>query len=229
MLRMFFVVGLALGVLTLPVVIQKSSGQEYHAAKINTPAPADSLSPEIAKLLSAEGTRVTQGDSRVICEIWLAKEWPLTADVTTSPEILYPLTPGQLVGAIRFPRKSSDFREQDVPAGVYVLRYAQQPVDGAHVGTSATRDFLAMLPVAKDRDPKTLDYKDLTATSKETTGTAHPGILSLQKAADGGEAPSVRQDPDHEWTIVRVVGKSKKGSEAKEMPIELVVVGKAAE
>ena len=229
MLRTFFLGGCAVVALTLPAIAVPASGQDYHAAKLDSPAPADALSPEISKLLSPSGARVSQGDSRVICEIWLAKEWPLPADATASPEILYPLTPGQLIGAIRFPRKSSDFREQDVPSGVYVLRYAQQPVDGAHVGTSATRDFLALLPAAKDRDPKVLDYKELTTTSKEATGTAHPGILSLQKAADSGESPSIRQDADHEWTIVRLVGKAKKGSEAKEMPIELVVVGKAAE
>ena len=227
MLRTFFLIGCITTV--LPFLALPVSGQDYHAAKLDSAAPADALSPEIAKLLAPAGVRVTQGDSRVICEIWLAKEWPVAADATTSSEILYPLTPGQLVGAIRFPRKSSDFREQDVPAGVYTLRYAHQPVDGAHVGTSATRDFFAMLPAAKDRDAQTLDYKALTTTSKETTGTAHPGILSLQKAADSGEAPSVRQDPDHDWTIVRLVGKAKKGSEAKDMPIELVVVGKAAE
>jgi hypothetical protein len=227
MLRTFFLIGCIVTVLQFRAL--PASGQEYHAAKLDSAAPADALSPEIAKLLAPAGVRVTQGDSRVICEIWLAKEWPVAANTTTSSEILYSLTPGQLVGAIRFPRKSSDFREQDVPAGVYTLRYAQQPVDGAHVGTSATRDFLALLPAAKDRNPQALEYKELTAASKETTGTAHPGVLSLQKAAESGDAPSVRLDPDHEWTILRVKGKAKQGSEAKEMPIELVVVGKAAE
>jgi hypothetical protein len=227
MLRTFFLIGCL--VTGLQFQAPPASGQEYHAAKLDSAAPADALSPEIAKLLAPAGVRVTQGDSRVICEIWLAKEWPVSANAATSSEILYPLTPGQLVGAIRFPRKSSDFREQDVPAGVYTLRYAHQPVDGAHVGTSATRDFFALLPASKDREAQPLDYKALTTVSKETTGTAHPGILSLQKAAQSGEAPSVRQDPDHEWTIVRLSGKAKQESEAKDMPIELVVVGKAAE
>jgi len=224
MLRTFALVALLLLVLGLP-----AAGQEYHAAKLDMPAPADALSPEIAGLLQPAGVRVMQGDSRAICEIWLAKEWPLAEGAKTSPEVLYPLTPGQLTGAIRFPRKTSDFREQDVPAGVYVLRYGHQPVDGAHVGTSATRDFLVLLPAAKDRDPKPLDYKALIGVSKETTGTEHPGILSLQKAADGGEAPSVRQDADHEWTIVRLTGKAKQGAGVKDLPLDLVVVGKAAE
>ena len=220
---------LTLVALMLLAIARPAVGQDFHATKLDSPAPVDALSPEIAKLLASSGVRVLQGDSRVICEIWLAKEWPVAGGATTSSEVLYPLTPGQVIGAIRFPRKSSDFREQDVPAGVYVLRYGQQPVDGAHVGTSATRDFLLMLPAAKDREAKTLDYKDLVATSKETTGTAHPGILCLQKAAEGGEAPGIRQDSEHEWTIVRLMGKAKKGSEAKDMPIEIVVVGKAAE
>jgi len=220
---------IVLAALALLVFVLPAAGQEYHAAKLAAPAPAEALSPEIAGLLQPTGIRVSQGDSRAICEIWLAKEWPLAEGAATGPEVLYPLTPGQLIGAIRFPRKTSDFREQDVPAGVYVLRYGHQPVDGAHVGTSATRDFLLLLPAAKDRDPKPLDYKALTAASKETTGTAHPGILSLQKAADGGEAPSIRQDADHDWTIVRLVGKAKQGAAAKDLPLELVVVGKAAE
>jgi len=224
MSRTFALTSLSLLILVLP-----ADGQEYHAVKLDMPAPADALSPEIAGLLQPTGIRVSQGDSRAICEIWLAKEWPLAADAATGPEVLYPLTPGQLIGAIRFPRKTSDFREQDVPASVYVLRYGHQPVDGAHVGTSATRDFLLLLPAAKDRDPKPLDYKALTTASKETTGGAHPGILSLQKAADGGEAPSVRQDADHEWTIVRLVGKAKQGSSVKDLALDLVVVGKAAE
>src|SRR5205823_8094515 len=139
----------------------------------------------------------------------LAKEWPIAADAKTGGEILYPLTPGQLIGVIRYARKASDFREQDIPAGTYILRYAQQPVDGAHVGTSPTRDFLALLPAAKDRDPKTIGYKTLITISKETTGTAHPAILSLQKPAESGEALAVREESEKMWTIVRFAGKAR--------------------
>jgi hypothetical protein len=88
---------------------------------------------------------------------------------------------------------------------------------------------LALLPAAKDRDPKTMDYKTLIGISKETSGTAHPGILSLQRAADSDDALFIREDADKEWTIVRFVGKTKQGSEVKNLALELVVVGKAAE
>jgi hypothetical protein len=223
---MFHTAGFAavvLAALALPAF-----GQEYSVAKLDMPAPTGAAAPEITSLLQPTGIQVTKGGMPVV-EIWLAKEWPIAADAKTSAEILYPLTPGQLIGVARYPRKAADFRDQDIPAGVYILRYAQQPVDGAHVGTSPTRDFLALLPASKDRTPDVLDYKTLTTTSKETSGAAHPGILSLQRAAGSGGSLSIREDAEKEWTIVRFIGKGKQGSATKDLPLELVVVGKAAE
>jgi len=201
--------------------------QDYQASKVSSPAPADAISPEIAGLLQTEGFKVAKGD-RVLVEMWLAKELPVEAGAQTGGEILCPLTPGQLVGVARYPRKAADFREQDIPAGTYVVRYAHQPVDGAHVGTSPTRDFLLLLPAAKDREAKPLDYKVLTTTSKETTGTAHPAILSLQKA-EGSGALLVREDSDKQWVIVHFMAKIKQGGATKDLPMELVVVGHAME
>jgi len=200
--------------------------QEYSTGA-GEAAPTGAIAPEISSLLSAKGIKINKG-STTVCELWFAKEWPIEADAKTGGEVLYPLTVGQVIGAIRFPKKASDFREQDVPAGVYVMRYAQQPVDGAHVGTSPTRDFLALSPAAKDKDPKPLDYKALVAASKETTGAPHPAIFSLQRVEDGA-SPSVREVSDKEWVIVHYVGKVKQGGSVKDLPLDLVVVGKAAE
>jgi hypothetical protein len=203
-------------------------GQDHKASRIDMPVAVGDVSPEIAALLQPTGVKVAKGNTSTV-EIWLAKEWPIAADAKTGGEILYSFTPGQLIGVARFPRKASDFREQDIPAGLYVIRYAHQPVDGAHVGTSPTRDFFALLPAAKDKDPKTLDYKTLITISKETTGTAHPAILSLQKPAGSGEALAAREESEKMWTIVRFVGKARQGAGTKDMPVELVVVGKAME
>jgi hypothetical protein len=202
------------------------SAQEYSLGKADA-LPSGAVAPGIAGLLSADGIKVSKGTSTV-CEIWFAKEWPIEADAKVGGEVLYPLTVGEIIGVIRFPKKASDFREQDVPAAIYVMRYAQQPVDGAHVGTSPTRDFVALSPAGKDKDAKPLDYKALIAASKETTGTAHPAIFSLQRAEDGA-SPSVRQVSDKEWVIVHFVGKAKQGGSTKDLPLDLVVVGKAAE
>jgi hypothetical protein len=200
--------------------------QQYNAAA-GEAIPSGSVAPEIATLLSPKGIKIGKGTT-ALCELWFAKDWPIEADAKTGGEVLYPLTVGQVIGVIRFSKKASDFREQDVQAGMYVMRYAQQPVDGAHVGTSPTRDFLALSPAAKDLDPKPLDYKALVAASKESTGTPHPAVFSLQRAEDGA-SPSVREVSDKEWVIVHYVGKVKQGGAAKDLPLDLVVVGKAAE
>jgi hypothetical protein len=213
---------------SLFILQQSASAQDHSVAKTDAPAPADAIAPEIASALSPAGFKVTKG-SQAIIEFWPAKEWPVEANAATGGEVLYPLTPGQLVGVARYSRKGADFRDQEIPAGVYVVRYAQQPVDGAHVGTSPTRDFFALLPAAKDREPQPLDYKTLIGISKQTTGTEHPAILSLQRAQDSGESPSIRHDTDHDWTIVRFTGQIKQGGMTKALPVELVVVGKAAE
>ena len=219
-----------IAIATLPLLFALPSlAQEYKIEKVASAAPADALSPEIAAVLQPAGFKVLKGESRTVCEIWLARELPIGADAKTTTEVLYPLTPGQLVGVIRYPRKAADFRDQELPSGVYTLRYSQQPVDGAHVGTSPTRDFFALLPAEKDREAAVLDYKALTTASKETTGTAHPGILSLQKPAEGGEALAIHENAEKEWTIVRFTAKAKQGGTAKDLPMELVVVGVAAE
>lgn len=205
------------------------AAQEFKVEKIDTAAPADELSPEIAGQLAPAGFKLVKGEARIVCEIWLAKEWPILPTAKVGGDVIYPLTPGQLIGVARYPRKASDFRDQDVPSGVYTLRYGQQPVDGAHVGTSPTRDFLCLLPAAKDKIPAVLDYKALITASKETAGSGHPAILSLQRPGESTEPLAVREDADKEWTIVRFTGKTKAGEVTKDLAVEAVLVGIAAE
>src|SRR6185369_943634 len=113
------------------------------------------LAAPVAAAINMTGYRVS-GKDGVVCDIWLAKDIPLAAGFKPTLEIKYPFVPGQLMGAIRFPEKSSpgDFRGQNIPAGTYTLRYGQQPNDGNHLGTSDVRDFLLACPPKLDADPK---------------------------------------------------------------------------
>lgn len=221
-----------LTLLALPLVAcfaLSLAAEEYKVEKVASAAPAEGLDADIAALLEPAGFKLLKGADRTVCEIWLVKEWPISATAKTGGDVIYPLTPGQLIGVARYPRKASDFRDQDIPAGLYTLRYGQQPVDGAHVGTSPTGDFLCLLPAAKDESPAVLEYKPLIAASKETTGSSHPAILSLQRPGDGTEPLAVREDADKEWTIVRFSGTSKVGEQKKVLALEAVLVGIAAE
>jgi hypothetical protein len=123
---------------------------DYRLETIKQAAPADDISPEIAAALAPTGFKVVQGEKRTLCEIWLAKTWTVTPGFQPSDSVLYPLAVGEFIGVLRFPRKGSDFRGQEIAAGMYTLRYANQPVDGNHVGTSPTRDFLLLSPAKSE-------------------------------------------------------------------------------
>lgn len=208
-------------VLTLTFVPALAWGVDHKVEKTDD-APADGLSADIKAILAPGAIKVVRGTSRTVCEIWLRKETPATEDKLPTA-VNYPFIPGQLMGVVRFPKKASDFRNQDIADGVYTLRYGQQPVDGAHVGTSVTRDFLLLLPANVDQNAGTLDYKTLTKHSSQAAGSNHPALLSVLKATEGGEG--IRHDEEHDWWIVRLPVKLK----GKELAMDVVIVGHAAE
>ncbi len=188
--------------------------------------PPDELAPEVAARISSTGFRVIKGTNRTLCEIWPAKQWELTEGFAPTPMVLYGLKPGSLVGALRFVRKGADFRDQDISRGVYTLRYGNQPVDGDHVGTFATHDFLLMAPAADDRSPEAIGEADLFVTSADSAGSAHPAIMPMVKADAGGELPAMRHIEEQDWWTVRFGGRGPGGDN---VVLELIVVGLADE
>jgi len=212
----------------LLVISSAALAADYTVAPLMQ-GPPKGVSAEIAKLLSPAGLKVTNG-ARTECEIWLLKQWPAKEGFKPTTSILYPFEMGELIGVIRFPRKAGDFRGQEIPAGVYTLRYALQPEDGNHVGTSETRDFLLMLPVAADTTAKVLDKEALFKLSKEAAETTHPAMLSLLPAkGEAGAPPAMEHDETRELWSVRVAGKAAIAGKTTDQLIQLVVVGKAAE
>lgn len=203
---------------------------DYGVQPLNEPAPMDELAKDIADQLAPNGVRVTRGSSNATyCDVWLCKTLETESGFKPTAEVAYPFAPGQLIGVARFARKGSDFRDQDINAGVYTLRYAQQPVDGAHVGTSPTRDFLLLVEASKDESAATLEYKQLTGKSAEAAGSSHPALLCLQKASpENKEFPAIRHNEEHDWWIVALQAQAK-AEEGTALPIELVIVGQAAE
>ncbi len=202
-----------------------------HKVEPNDAAPPkDALPPAIADLLGGPSFRVVRGASRVVCEVWLCKEWSIAADAKPKGDVLYPFQLGQVIGVVRYPRKGSDFRDQVVADGVYTLRYGLQPVDGAHVGTSPIRDFLVLVKAADEQSAEPLDYKTLAKKGAAAAGASHPLLLSLHRT-DAAETASlsIRHNEQAEWWIVHVVGQSKTGDKLGKLPLDLVVVGHASD
>ncbi len=219
---------IALCSLLLLVANPLLAADDYRAEVLDSPVP-EAVAESIAKLLSPQAIKMVKGESRTICEVWLCKEWPVQADFEESAQILYPFTPGQIVGVLRFPRKSADFRDQPIAKGVYTMRYMQQPVDGNHVGTSPTRDFFLLVDAELDQDPAILDYKKLVKESAAAAESSHPAMLCLQKAVKAEKLPAVRVNEEHQWQILQFAAPAKAGDKVTELPVDLVIEGIAAE
>lgn len=202
---------------------------EYSVKEHGEAAPSEGVAKEVRAALAEKGLVVSAG-SKTHCHLWLAKDWALQPDFKATAETQYGLQPGGLVGVVQFARQGEDFRQQTIRRGLYTLRYGQQPVDGNHVGTSPTRDFLVLLPAAKDESPKPLDYKDLVKLSSEAAGSKHPAIWSLQKfSGDAKRTPTLAHQSDHDWQLLQLTGRATAGGKTVELPLEVVLVGHAAE
>jgi hypothetical protein len=201
---------------------------DHSVTAARTPLP-DGFAAAVAEEISEQSVRVVRGSSRTVCEIWLGSKLRIAEDFQPSAEVLYPFQPGALIGAIQFPRRGSDFRDQRIDAGLYTLRYGQQPVDGNHVGTSPTRDFLCLIRAEDDPSADPLDGEKLIELSAAAAGSTHPLLLCLQKAEGDLTAPAISHDADHDWWIVRLASQVVRGDQTVQLPIALVVVGQAAE
>ena len=202
---------------------------EVTVSKVDTAAPADDLSEEVAATLQKTGYKVADGD-KTICEFWLCETWTSTPGFQASPTVLYPIESGTLVGVLRFPEGGSDFRQQQLEAGVYTMRYGRQPQDGNHIGTSDTLDFILLSKAEDDKDTAAMDALALNDQSALAAGSTHPAMMSLRPApTDLETVPAVQHDEVHDWTSVRVAGTSVAGDKKSSLQLEFVVVGFAAE
>lgn len=204
----------------------KASAQSYKADALNE-APPSELSAAIRNALSATGIRVT-GPSGPVCDLWLGKAVPGKANAPQTLGVVFPqLAQGTLVGALRLPNSTKDYRKQLIKAGVYTLRYALVPENGNHMGVAPQRDFVLASPAAADQDASTLTIDQTMALSRKASGSNHPSVWSLAPPEDHPKSlPSLfHLDEGDQW----LVEFSLPFGGASAVPMALVVVGSAPE
>jgi hypothetical protein len=205
------------------LVSGRAVAQDYRAEPLMQGPPAESLAPEVAGQIAAQGVKVVRG-AQTVAEIWPAKTWSVREGFTASNSELYPLQVGALFGVIRYSDKGEDFRGREIPEGVYTVRYGLQPVDGNHLGTSETRDFLLLLPGKEDTNPQPMAEADMFELSPKVTATTHPTMLALLRAdGDVKSLPAVRHDDAAELWSVRFAGKSQ--GKPEDLTVEMVIAG----
>jgi hypothetical protein len=216
-----------LAVAALCVLFLKSAAEDNKLTTV-TKGP-EGLPPKIAALVDPQGFRVQSAEGPV-CDVWLLKAVAMKPGFKQSLNVKYPFQTGELVGVLRVGDKGeyTDFRGQPVKAGVYTLRYGQQPQDGNHIGTSDVYDFLVALPAATDPDPKPFVPPDkLHKASSKSVGTNHPAIFSLLAVESPITSPTLTKEENDRWVLgVPLHGEANGKQET--LSLRVVVVGKVA-
>jgi hypothetical protein len=145
--------------------------------KVEVPAK---LAEPVRKLLDEQALVVRSGDE-VVMRVWFRAEIPVKA---TEEQVKNGLTyreipEGTLVGAIEFPAKFTDYRKQELPAGVYTLRFAVQPDIGDHTGTTPHPEFCLICPADEDKSGEEIEKKKLIELSSKVNEGRHPAVLLL--------------------------------------------------
>lgn len=207
-----------------------SVGQEHRVEVIEGAPKAKELTDEVAATLADKGLKIVRGTSRTVCEIWPCKSWEVASDFKPTTERLYPFKPGHLLGVLHFRRRGKDFRDQTMKSGWYTLRYALQPIDGNHEGTSPTRDFVLMTRADEDKSSEPVGMKRLLETSAAAAGSSHPAMMCFQHStAEPSKKPSIRHIEEKDWWIVRFPGVGVADGKEKELSVDLIVAGYAEE
>lgn len=165
--------------------------------------PPKDITPALRDLLDARAVDVSDARGPV-CKFWMRKEIP-RGDKKAAPTYRS-VTPGSLVGAVRFARPWTDFRTQEIAAGVYTLRLAVQPESKDHEGTAPFRDFCILVPAAADPKVDALPLKALIAMSGKATGGTHPVVMLLVPHPKPGAEPTVLVEKKRTAIGVRVGG-----------------------
>jgi len=188
--------------------------------------PPKELDAAIRAKLQAKAVQLLDGDKPAY-EFWFSSEIPLPSKPASTPKALDAIKEATLLGAVSVPAAKRDYRDDELPAGIYTMRFVLQPQDGDHLGTAEYLYFAVLVSSKLDTKPDGItDYKPLVKASAKSGSGDHPVILSLRPASsDAGDTPTLNEPaPEHKSLRLKVPAKA--GEEKISLPFELVYEGK---
>ena len=179
------------------------------------------LQPSVIRLLDKD---------RALLEFWFCKEVPLFEEPSPDAFAVSAVKEGTLLGAVRISTERRDFKDEEIPPGVYVLRLGLQPDDGDHQGTAPTRTFALLTAADKDRETEAfLDHDALVKVSSTINAAKHPSNFNLQPVEQsGGSFPRLasHNDGKHKVVYLRLPAKVQGQNNPVELKFALVYQGK---
>ncbi len=161
----------------LPVTVLHAELPKLELKAETLDAPK-AISDEMRKVLARDAFTINAGGEKLLT-IWFREAIPSSAsEEQIQNGLTYrEITEGTLIGVVQFAQPFTDFRKQEIPAGVYTLRLAVQPDIGDHKDTAPHQDFALVVPAKLDRSPDSIEVKDLVGLSRKAPGGDHPGVM----------------------------------------------------
>jgi len=195
------------------------------SVKVVDKDPPAAIADSIKAELQHKAVQVSDS-GKLAFEFWLVKDLPLKSKPASPDKALDNIAEITLLGAAVVHQDERDFRDDDIFADTYTMRFGLQPQDGDHLGTSIY-PYFALLTMAKlDKSAKGFSkFKDLEDASETDTPSEHPVVMSLRPPSKkDGTAPEIRQ-PDTDKTSVYITVPATADGEKMTLPFEIVVEG----
>jgi hypothetical protein len=199
-----------------------------YSVKTEKAAPPKELDGSIRKLLGDSAVKFQNAKGLLIAEVWLRKQVPAEAapDKVKTGISYREIPETTILGAVRFDKAWSDYRQQKVKAGVYTIRLGFQPQNGDHMGTAPYPEFGVLLSAFDDKGPGTMDVKKMHELSSSSIGTSHPAVFLLYPDARAGPAPHLEARPNNQ-VILSARENVRAGKAEGVLGIGLTLVGHA--
>lgn len=220
---------LALSAFTIAIIIVSASAttRADDAATLavkSTPIPSEVAEP-IRAALDEKAITLSTGD-KPFFEFWFRKQLPLAKEAAGGTLAIDTLAEGTVLGVVRVNEERRDFRDEELPPGIYVIRLGIQPEDGNHQGVAPTRTFALLIPAAKDIKLDPIPHKDLMKAASVTNAIHHPTNLNLQSVEDTtGRFPRLEERNDGQHKVVLLQLPAKLGDSAATLTFALVYAG----
>jgi hypothetical protein len=196
------------------------------SAKLTVAAakPPEEVAEPIRAVLDGNVYRIA-ADDKPIFEFWFRKELPLAEKPAGGTLDLTTMTEGTVLGAVRVTSEQLDFRSEEIPKGVYVVRLGIQPEDGNHLGVAPTRTFALLIPAKQDTKLDAVAHKELMKAAAVVNAAKHPSALNQQTVeSSGGEFPRLEERNDGEHKVVLLKLPARLGSSGDKITLTFALV-----
>jgi hypothetical protein len=190
-------------------------------------APPEEVAEPIRKVLNDQAVTLAD-DASTFFQFWFRKELPLAQAPAGGTLALDTLQEGTVLGVLKVNSERHDFRDEEIPTGIYVLRFGIQPEDGNHLGVAPTRTFALLIPAQEDTQLDPVSHEELMKAAAVINAASHPSSLNLQpvEQADGAfPRLEERNDGEHKVLILQFPAHQNTSGDATKLNIALVYEG----